>query len=71
MVPMTSFLMVATGIISYPIAKILDALLGEHHYTRFTNKDLKALIDMHSQKALIELNAEKHDPESGLKHFSN
>lgn len=46
--------MICVGIIAYPIAKLLDCLLGEHHPIRYTNTDLKALIELHSYKALQE-----------------
>lgn len=52
--PSVSFLMIAVGIIAYPIAKLLDCILGEHHAIRYTNNDLKALIELHSYKALQE-----------------
>ena len=52
---MVNFLMIACGIISYPISKILDYLLGEHHITRYCSTDLKTLIDLHSKKAFAEL----------------
>ena len=54
-VPAVQFLMIVTGIISFPISKILDKLLGEHHITRFSNKDLKTLIDLHSKAAFTDL----------------
>lgn len=46
--------MIVVGIISYPISKVLDSLLGEHHAIRYTNNDLKALIELHSLAALQE-----------------
>jgi metal transporter CNNM len=49
--PMVNFLMIACGIIAYPISRILDYLLGEHHITRYCTTDLKTLIDLHSKKA--------------------
>lgn len=52
--PSVTFLMIAVGIIAYPISKILDWLLGEHHAIRYTNNDLKALIELHSYAALKE-----------------
>ena len=47
--------MIACGIIAYPISRILDYLLGEHHITRYCTTDLKTLIDLHSKKAFLEL----------------
>ena len=52
--PSVNFLMIAVGIVAYPISKILDWLLGEHHAIRYTNNDLKALIELHSYAALQE-----------------
>lgn len=52
--PYVNFLMIVSGVISYPISKILDWLLGEHHAIRYTNNDLKALIELHSLAALQE-----------------
>jgi metal transporter CNNM len=52
--PYVNFLMIACGIITYPISRILDWLLGEHHAIRYTNNDLKALIELHSLAALQE-----------------
>lgn len=46
--------MICVGIVAYPISKILDCLLGEHHAIRYNNNDLKALIELHSLKALQE-----------------
>lgn len=50
--------MIATGIIGYPISKVLDYLLGEHTTTRYSSKDLKCLIDLHSKQALDKLTEE-------------
>lgn len=52
--PSVNFLMIAVGIVAYPISKILDCLLGEHHAIRYNNNDLKALIELHSLAALQE-----------------
>ena len=41
--------------IGYPLALILDNILGEHHKRRFQNSDLKTLIELHSIQALEEL----------------
>ena len=49
-----NFLMIVVGIVAFPISKILDCLLGEHHAIRYNNNDLKALIELHSLKALQE-----------------
>lgn len=52
--PSVNFLMISVGIVAYPISKLLDCLLGEHHAIRYTNNDLKALIELHSKQALQE-----------------
>ncbi len=54
--PLTRFLMLASSPISYPIAKLLDYLLGEHHKSRFINNDLKALIELHTFNSLSQMN---------------
>lgn len=45
--PLVTCLCYITAPISWPIAKILDALLGEHKLTRFTSTQLEALVQMH------------------------
>ena len=47
--------MIICGILAYPIAKILDYILGEHHIQRFCNTDLKTLIDLHSKRAFEDI----------------
>ena len=42
--------------ISFPIAKMLDLLLGQHSKSRFINNDLKALIELHTIQALEKMN---------------
>lgn len=41
--------------VSFPIAKLLDLLLGKHNKSRFLNNDLKALIELHTFNALEKL----------------
>ena len=48
-------MMIICGILAYPIAKILDYILGEHHIQRFCNTDLKTLIDLHSKRAFEDI----------------
>lgn len=43
------FLMLATAIISWPISKLLDYLLGAEHTALFRRGQLKALVDLHSE----------------------
>lgn len=42
--PLVRFLMLATGIITYPISRLLDKFLGEHDLTRFKNDQLRELV---------------------------
>ena len=44
--------MYTTAPISWPIAKLLDFILGEHKLTRFNNAQLRAIVDLHCQRAL-------------------
>ncbi len=53
--PVTKFLMMISAFISFPLGKILDLLLGEHGKSRYCNNDLKALIELHSEKALKDI----------------
>lgn len=54
-----NFLMIATGIFSYPISLMLDCILGEDHVVkRYNNNDLKTILDLHSKKAIKELEEE-------------
>ena len=50
--PIVNCLMRATFPVSYPIAKILDWILGEHKITRFNASQLSAIIDLHSKHQL-------------------
>ena len=57
--PLTRFLMVISWPLSFWIGKALDIILGEHHKSRFENRDLKALIELHTYKALKKLAEEE------------
>lgn len=69
--PFIQGLKIVLGIVSFPIAKILDCVLGEHMTTRYSNNDLKALIELHSYHALEAINDEKDwkAENSGLKPY--
>jgi len=62
MAPIVKFLMRVTAPISWPIAKLLDYLMGEHETPRFNNEELKHLFAMHTEK---ELNRIGHEAEKG------
>jgi metal transporter CNNM len=49
MAPLVRFLMYATCLISWPLSKALDLILGEHKITRFNTNQLGAIIEMHSK----------------------
>ncbi len=59
--PATKTLMMMMGFIAYPISKILDGILGEHTQSRYKNSDLKALIELHTQDAMREMEEKKRD----------
>jgi metal transporter CNNM len=48
--------MYVLGFICYPIALLLDYLLGEHDITRYKNDQLKALVNLHSKNTLEQMN---------------
>ena len=52
--PFTKTLMMMEGFVAYPIAKLLDCILGEHTHNRYKNSDLKALITLHTEAAVQE-----------------
>jgi hypothetical protein len=57
----------ATSPVSWPIGQLLDRLLGEHTVERFNNAELKALIMLHSERALdAAYNHHKPDEIKGL-----
>lgn len=58
--PFIHLLKIVLGIVSYPIAKVLDCTLGQHISTRYTNNDLKALIELHSYHALEAIDQMHH-----------
>lgn len=64
--PVVLTLMWITSPISWPIAKILDLLLGEHHLQRFDNNQLKKLVMLHSRDALKKVEDHLPDGVDGL-----
>ncbi len=50
--PFTYFLMVITYPVSYPIALLMDWIIGTHGKSRFCNSDLRTLIKLHTVDAL-------------------
>lgn len=63
MCPIVSLLMYLTFPISWPIAKLLDAIMGEHELQRYNNDELRYLILLHTKQALSQMDAE-HLPEN-------
>lgn len=64
--PHTKNLMMMEAFIAYPISRLLDCILGEHTKSRYKNTDLKALIELHTQNAVQELEQEKLKGAVGL-----
>lgn len=69
--PLIQLLKIVLGVVAYPIAKILDCALGEHMSTRYSNNDLKALIELHTFHAVAAIdNAHSHHaPSGGLQEY--
>ena len=63
--PLTKFLMYLCSPLSYPIALILDRLLGKHTKSRFQNSDLKALIELHTFNSLQQMHLTEKGEKSG------
>jgi hypothetical protein len=55
-----------TCIVSYPIGKLLDYLLGENKFKRYDNDQLKNLVLLHSVKALKEVEDHVQEGIEGL-----
>jgi len=66
MCPIVTAIMWITCPISWPIAKLLDKLMGEHEIQRFDNDQLKNLILLHSKAALKGLEHGVPDDVEGL-----
>lgn len=52
--------------ITWPIAKVLDMLVGEHKMTRFNNAQLKEIIQLHHKESLELVHAEIPEGVTGL-----
>lgn len=61
MAPLVYLMMLGTSPISYPIAKLLDRLMGEHEIHRYNNVELAHLIKLHTRDALKEVSFEGED----------
>ena len=60
--------MIVLGILAYPLSLLLDWILGTHRITRYSNNDLKALIEMHTVRALEAMeDVPSDDEELGLR----
>lgn len=59
--PVTYFLMYATYPISYPLAILIDYLVGKHMKSRYCNSDLRGLIELHTQEQIQKLKMEEAD----------
>jgi metal transporter CNNM len=55
MLPLVKLMMLVCYPVAYPIARILDWLLGTHAAKRFTNEDLKTLVKLHTQVEGLEV----------------
>ena len=54
--PLVRVLMILTAPVSWPVAKLLDVILGEHKIQRFNNSELEAIIKMHEAEAIQQIN---------------
>jgi len=59
--PFTYFLMIITYPISYPIALLMDFVIGTHGKNRFCNSDLRSLIKLHTYEALNQMDEDEED----------
>jgi metal transporter CNNM len=61
--PFTYFLMIITYPISYPIALLMDFVIGIHGKNRFCNSDLRSLIELHTYDAMKQIDEDNNDEE--------
>jgi metal transporter CNNM len=64
--PMVLCLMYATSIFTWPLAKLLDYLLGEHKFQRYDNNQLRKLVLLHSRSALQKVEDHIDDNIKGI-----
>jgi len=64
--PLVKTLIIMEGPLAHPIALMLDCFLGRHTKNRYKNTDLKALIELHTQNAVQEMEEEKLRGAMGL-----
>ena len=55
--------MVITYPISYPIALLMDYVIGIHGKNRFCNSDLRSLIELHTYDAMKQIDEDNNDEE--------
>lgn len=55
--------MALTFIISWPLSKVLDCVLGKDHSTFFRRAELKVLVDLHGASAADLVKEESPDSE--------
>ena len=55
--PFTNCLMYVTYPLSYPIAKLMDYLIGVHGKNRFCDSDLKSIIELHVKEMTSNVSA--------------
>lgn len=69
--PVIRGLMAVEIFIAYPIAFGLDKLLGEKKKNRYTNEDLKALLELHTRSVVHEIVEHNMQEANGLSEGQN
>ena len=59
--PVTYFLMYLTYPISYPLAILIDHVVGKHMKNRFCNSDLRGLIELHTKEQIQKIQEEEKE----------
>ena len=65
--PVLKIFMIVESVIAYPLSKLLDLVMGKHGMKRYNNKEIKALLQLHSRRVLKTHNVH-HGVDTG---FSN